>query len=307
MKKLCIALPFLLGSSVLFAQNEAVVSHYQVAPVLVNPAYAGFKGTNQVFFHARSQWSSFPDAPKSVGVQYQGAFGNSFGLGVGITSQSAARLNEMKLRLNYAFRFKVQETVKLAIGFSTEYQQMRLGSSILSQPIYDYDNILNDVADGRQVFDASLGIFSTFNENTFVGLSFANLISARLNDIVTNNTESSFLRYYLIYAGHRFYLNGGVASVEPSIMLRQLKDSPFQADINLKLGFLNDRVIGGLSYRSLKSLGFLLGSEIANSFRVFYSYDMTLQDIQQFSSGTHELTLGIGLNSPDKRKSPLRR
>ena len=307
MKNILLTISLLFTLGVLSAQNEAVVSHYQVAPILVNPAYAGFRGTHQILFNARTQGSSFPDAPKSVGVQYQGAIGSTFGLGLGVTTQSAARLNEMKVRLNYAFRFKIQETIKLSLGFSTEYQQMRLNNNILSQPIYDFDNILNGVVDGRQLFDASFGIFSSFNENTFVGLSFANLISARLNDIVTNNSESNFLRHYIIYAGHRFALNGGAVSLEPSLMLRQLKDAPFQADINLKLGFLNDRLIGGVSYRSLKSLGFLLGSEVANNFRMFYSYDMTLQDIQQFSSGTHEVTIGIGLNAPDNRKVPVRR
>ncbi|MFM8362126.1 MAG: PorP/SprF family type IX secretion system membrane protein [Haliscomenobacter sp.] len=307
MKNLFFSMVFLCLVQGVFAQNEATVSHYQVAPILVNPAFAGFRGTRQVLFNARTQWSSFADAPKSVSVLYNGAVGNSFGFGVGVTTQSAARLNELKVRLNYAFRIKLEDAFKLSIGFSTEYQQMRIGNSILTQAIYDYDDILNGVVDGRQLFDASLGVCGLFNDNTFVGLSFVNLISARLNDIVTNSDQSSFLRHYTIYAGHRIRLSDGVATLEPSIMLRQAKDAPFQADVNLKLGFLNDRLITGLSYRSLKSIGFLFGSEIGNSLRAYYTYDMTLQDIQQFSTGTHEVTIGLGLNTSDKRKSPVKR
>ncbi len=301
MKTFFLSIVLACSAWALTAQNEALVTHYQVAPILVNPAYAGFKGTHQLFFNARTQWIAFPDAPKTVGVQYNGPIGNTFGLGVGVMTESAARLTNFRVRLNYAFRFNLEETVKLSVGFSTEYKQMRLGNNILTQAIYDFDDIINGAVDGRQLFDASFGVFGTFNDRTFVGLSFANLISARLDDIVTSADENTFLNHYVIFAGHRFEFNNNAVSLEPSLMIRQTRDAPFQADVNLKLGFLNDRVMGGISYRSLKSLGFLFGSEVSNSFRLFYTFDMSLQDIQQFSSGAHELTVGIGLNTPDKR------
>ncbi len=289
------------------AQNESLISHYLIAPILINPAVAGFKETHQIIFNGRTQWTAFPDAPKTVGVQYNGPIGKTFGLGVGLSSESAAKLNLLKFRLNYAFRFNIQETIKLGIGFSTEYQQVRLGGNILSQPIYDFDDILSGAVDGRQIFDASFGVFGTFNDQTFAGISFANLIRARLDDIVSSNNEQNFLRYYLIYAGHKLIFNDGAVSVEPSLLLRQIQNSPFQADVNLKLGFMEDRIIGGLSYRSLKTIGLLFGTEISESFRFFYSYDMTLQDIQQFSSGGHEISIGIGLNSPDRSRSLRKR
>lgn len=289
------------------AQNESLISHYLIAPILINPAVAGFKETHQIIFNGRTQWTAFPDAPKTVGVQYNGPIGKTFGLGVGLSSESAAKLNLLKFRLNYAFRFNIQETIKLGIGFSTEYQQVRLGGNILSQPIYDFDDILSGAVDGRQIFDASFGVFGTFNDQTFAGISFANLIRARLDDIVSSNDERNFLRYYLIYAGHKLIFNDGAVSVEPSLLLRQIQNSPFQADVNLKLGFMEDRIIGGLSYRSLKTIGLLFGTEISESFRFFYSYDMTLQDIQQFSSGGHEISIGIGLNSPDRSRSLRKR
>ena len=159
----------------------------------------------------------------------------------------------------------------------------------------------------RNVFDASFGIFGTFNDRTFVGVSFANLIRARLDDIVSSSDERNFLLYYLIHAGHKLIFNDGAVSVEPSLLLRQIQNAPFQADVNLKLGFMNDRLVGGVSYRSLETVGFLFGTEISESFRLFYSYDMTLQDIQQFSSGGHEISVGIGLNSPDRSRSLRRR
>lgn len=307
MKQILFTIALVLGCTLVRAQNESLISHYLIAPILINPAVAGFSETHQLVFNARTQWTSFPDAPKSLGVQYHGAIGKTFGMGVGVSSESAAKLNHLRFRLNYAFRFNFQETVKLGIGFSTEYQQMRLGSNVLSQPIFDFDDIINGAVEGRQIFDATFGIFGTFNEQTFAGISFANLIRARLDDIVSSTGESEFLRYYLIYAGHKLIFNDGQVSVEPSLLLRQVKNSPFQADVNLKLGFMDDRVIGGISYRSLKTIGLLFGSEISESFRLFYSFDMTLQDIQQFSAGGHEISIGVGLNSPDKSRSLRRR
>lgn len=299
----CVFLGFLA-----FSQDEGIYSHYQVAPILVNPAFAGFKEVHQIQFNARTQWSSFPDAPKSVGVQYHGPIGNTFGLGVGVFTESAARLSRVRARLNYAFRFNIQETVKLSLGFSTEFQQFSLGDNVLNQPFYELgDDIIEGVVDGQQLFDASFGVFGTFNDNTYAGISFTNLVRARLDNIVTANESGSFLDYYVMLAGHRFEFQDNGFSLEPSIMLRQVKDAPFQMDLNLKAGFLEDKLIGGLSYRSLKTIGFLLGTEFAESFRLFYTYDFSMQDIQQFSSGAHELTISIGLDSNSQQNRFRRR
>ncbi|WP_148270376.1 PorP/SprF family type IX secretion system membrane protein [Haliscomenobacter hydrossis] len=302
MKKFVHLILLLLPTAMLWAQDEAIFTHYNLAPILINPAAAGFEETHQIQFNARGQWLGFPDAPKNVGVQYHGPLGNTFGFGLAVMGESAAQVSRVRGRLNTGFRFKVNENVKLAIGFSTEFSQLSLGNNILGEPDYQQgDDIIEAAVNGRQQFDASLGFFGRFYENTYASLSFTNLISERLNNIVSNEAQGSLFQYYVFLVGHKFELSNNQLSLEPSIMVRQVKDTPFNVDINLKAGILNDKLIAGLSYRSLKTIGALIGSEISESFRFFYTFDLSMQDLQQYSTGSHEITLAFGFKGPQNK------
>ena len=304
MKKLLHLILLLLPTAFLWAQDEAIFTHYNLAPILINPAAAGFEETHQIQFNARGQWIGFPDAPKNVGVQYHGPMGNTFGFGLAVMGESAARLSRVRARLNSGFRFKVNENVKLAIGFSTEFSQVSVGNNVLGEPepIYQAgDDIIENAVNGRQQFDASLGLFARFYENTYASLSFTNLIAERLNNIGTNEGSGSLFQHYVFLVGHKFELSNNQLSLEPSIMVRQIKDTPFNVDINLKAGILDNKLIAGLSYRSLKTIGALIGSEISESFRFFYTFDLSMQDLQQYSTGSHEVTLAFGFKGPQNK------
>lgn len=304
MKKLLHLILLLLPTAFIWAQDEAIFTHYNLAPILINPAAAGFEETHQIQFNARGQWIGFPDAPKNVGVQYHGPLGNTFGFGLAVMGESAARYSRVRARLNSGFRFKIKEDIKLAIGFSTEFSQFSVGNNILGEPdpIYQSgDDIIEAAVNGRQQFDASLGFFARFYENTYASLSFTNLIAERLRSIGTGEETGSLFQHYAFLVGHKFELSNNQLSLEPSIMLRQIKDTPFNVDINLKAGILNDKLIAGLSYRSLKTIGALIGTEVSESFRFFYTFDLSMQDLQQYSTGSHEVTLAFGFKGPQNR------
>lgn len=308
-KLLLLAIGLVWQASALLAQDEAIFAHYNLTPILLSPAAAGFNDASQVQFNARSQWTGFPDAPNTFGVQYHGPLGRTFGFGAGLVAENAARLTRVKARFNYAFRFNIQEAAKIAIGFSTEFQDLRLGNSILGQTFYQAgDARIEEAVNGRQSFDASFGIFASIRENTFVGLSFTNLVKARLDDIITSN-EESFFTYYAFLAGHRFELLDGAISVEPSIMMRQIKNSPFQTDVNLKVGYFHDKLITGVSYRSLRAIGAMVGTEISDNLQMYYTFDLSLQDLQQYSVGSHEFSLIFGLKKrdPNRPRTPYGR
>lgn len=304
MKKLLHLILLLLPTAFIWAQDEAIFTHYNLAPILINPAAAGFEETHQIQFNARGQWIGFPDAPKNVGVQYHGPLGNTFGFGLAVMGESAGRYSRVRARLNSGFRFKIKEDIKLAIGFSTEFSQFSVGNNILGEPDPIYqpgDDIIEAAVNGRQQFDASLGFFARFYENTYASLSFTNLIAERLRSIGTGEETGSLFQHYAFLVGHKFELSNNQLSLEPSIMLRQIKDTPFNVDINLKAGILNDKLIAGLSYRSLKTIGALIGTEISESFRFFYTFDLSMQDLQQYSTGSHEITLAFGFKGPQNR------
>ena len=305
MKKILLLFAFFAVARLATAQDEAIFSHYNIMPVLINPAAAGFGDLHQFQLNARAQWSGFVDAPTTYSAQYNGPLGNNFGLGVGVLTESAAQMNRMRAHLNYAFRFKVSDMVKLSAGFSAEYQQMRLENGIAANVFFqEGDQVIEDFMDGRGVFDASIGFFSSFNENTKVGLAFTNLVRSRISNIGAQGNNESVLSYYLFYASHSIVMDE--MTLEPSLLVRNVRDVPSQLDINLKASFLQETLTTGLSYRSLGSLGILLGTKLS-TFEFYYSYDVFFQNFQKYNDGSHEVTVALSFGRHKKQTPGMKR
>ncbi|MEM1216601.1 MAG: PorP/SprF family type IX secretion system membrane protein [Bacteroidota bacterium] len=309
MKKLLLFLALLaVGQAALQAQDEALFMHYQVSPILVNPAAAGFDETYRLQFNARMAWTGFPDAPRTFSARYNGPLGRVFGLGAGLFTEKAAQLSRTKLQLDYAFRFTTSDDWKLSFGFLTEFQQLRLDGDITQSEFYDAaEDVVEDLLNGRGEFDAAIGVYGTYKENTFGGLTFNNLVSSRLSDIAGTGVQESFFSYYTFMLGHRFFLPKQKVSLEPSLLMRQIRNAPFQLDVNLKAGFLDDQLVAGLSYRAgLGAMGILLGTRVTN-FRLFYSYDVSFQRFQSYNTGSHEITVAFQLRQNDENDKRRRR
>ncbi len=303
MKKILLLIACFACTLTLRAQDEAIFTHYQMFPVLINPAAAGFNDAYQLQMNARAQWTGFPDAPQTIGAQFNGPLTKGFAIGVGVLSETAAQQNRLRAHLNYAFRFNINENVRMAAGFSTEFQQMRLDNLATDNNFFQPgDRIIDNNLEGIKIFDASVGVFSMFQEKTFVGVTFANLIRARLDDMGGTVNQPSALEYYTFLAGHRFEIVDLNFTLEPSIMARKIKDTPGQMDINLRAGFLEEQLVAGLSYRTLGALGILLGAKLSN-FAMYYSYDVSFQRFQQYNSGSHEISIGLTFQKKDREFS----
>ncbi len=293
MKKILLLLSFFAILQAVYAQDEAIFTHYHITPILINPAAAGFNDTYQVQFNGRAQWTGFPDAPQTVGAMLNGPVGKTFGIGIGVSAENAAQLTRLKGQLNWAFRFNLSEYVKMSAGFSAIYQQFKLNNGFDMDRLQLGDNVIDDYMDGVSEFDASVGVFGSIREDTRFGLAFSNLIQSRLDDVI-ESTDQSALQHYTLFLAHRFQIYDLNFSLEPSLMARNVKDAPSQVDINLKAAFLDEQLITGLSYRSLGALGILLGAKLTN-FHVYYSYDMSFQRFQKFNSGSHEISILLDL------------
>lgn len=291
---------FLINLSV-EAQEQSALTHYHINPVLINPAAAGISGNQQIFLNARTQWSSFPGAPKTYALSYDGPFGKTFGLGATIYSEQISYINRFRAAINYAFRYDLDK-LKVGFGFSTEFSQKKLDNSILTDTNTDQsDDLLEDGINGISQFDATLGFYGLYNERTFFGVAFPNIIMARL-DGNTGDVNEDPEGYYLFNMGHRFKSEAYGFTIEPSLLLRKARNVPFQADVNLKGYFLEDKLIGGVSYRggSRGAFGILVGTKLPN-FALYYSFDVSFQEFQQYSNGAHEVTISFSLPKKEER------
>ncbi len=303
MKKLILLIAAVFALQFAWSQEQsAVFTHYFVNPILISPAAAGFNENHQIHMNVRSQWTGFPESPKSYGIGYNGPIGKTLGLGVGVMSENLGNMTNTRLQLNYAFRYELKN-VKFAAGFSTEFLTKRVAESVMQSPLYDQDDdIIQNAVDGNKVFDASLGAFATFKKNTFVGVTFPNLVVAKIGEIETGQNEGSLFKYSIITFGHEFEVEPYNFKLKPSVLVYNIKDKPLQIDFNMLGSFINDKLMAGVSVRAGTggATGILLGTNV-DVFKLFYSYDLTFQKFQKYNSGSHELTLLFSFERGKKR------
>ncbi|MBP7822003.1 MAG: PorP/SprF family type IX secretion system membrane protein [Saprospiraceae bacterium] len=316
MKKLIIYLLLFVSFQHLYAQDEAIFSHYLVNPQLINPAFTGFNGKQNINMNIRSGYISFPGTPKTYSLSWNGPVTEHIGLGALILTENISSFKRFKGQLSYAYRYQL-ENMKFSIGLSTEFHQMRVSNGIFNNVEVDpNDNSLIDITNGVKYFDASLGVMGEYN-SLYFGLSAPNLVQARLNS--TSNTsgdsDTKLFSYVVAQVGNRFNLKTNGIVLDPSIVLRKVKNSPLFVDFNVKASFLNNKLISGITYRAGTGggIGLMIGTRL-NSMGLFYTFDSSFQRFQSYNGGSHEFTInfelgkganskktGRGLSKPKKR------
>jgi type IX secretion system PorP/SprF family membrane protein len=290
------------------AQEEQIFNHYLMNPAMINPAASAFDDNFRLQFNGRVAWSGFEDAPQTLGVRAAAPIGQTFGIGAAVFSESAAQLQRFKGQLDFSFRFQFgreylnRPTWNLAFGFYTQVQRMSLDNGITTNVHYEAgDEVIMGMIQGENEFDAAFGVYGSYLDNTYGGITINNLVANRLENIAGASTSNQL--YYTLLLGHRFELTDLKVNLEPSVLIRQLRDAPTQVDINLKAGFLQDQLITGFSYRSLGIVGLLLGTQLSG-LDLYYSYDLSFQQFQSYNTGTHEVTVALRI---DRKKLEQRR
>jgi len=295
MKKALFTLCFGLLVAAASAQELAVYSQYQIHPVLINPGFTGFENKHELIGNVHSAWTGFDGAPTAYTLVYTAPVGDKLALGGGIFSEKAGNQNVMKLQLNYAFRFQIQKA-HFGLGLSTDFINKHLQSSLLDDPrVQTNDDVIEQSVDGQSIFDATIGTYMMYDERFFVGLSLPNAIRTRLDDVLVeeeNPKNSSLFEHYIFQFGYVANIANQNVKLIPSLTMRNVRDTPYQIDLNLQGRFLDEKLIAGLTFRPNNegSMAFLLGSRYQN-FQVTYSYDVAFSRFQKYNSGSHEISL----------------
>ncbi|WP_235299087.1 PorP/SprF family type IX secretion system membrane protein [Portibacter marinus] len=294
MKKILIALVLVVGMFLnVQAQERSVYTHHFINPVLINPAASGFNGEYNILVNYNNKWSGFSDGPKAFTLSYDGPIADRLSIGAILFRDGFAALETTKGQLSFAYKIPA-DNYEISFGLATEYLQFGLGGPAIASPLVDLnDPSLQERLSGARFFDVAFATYGTFNDNVKFGLVIPGLVRARLDD---NEGDSDRTNNYILHLGYAYDVPNYDFTIEPSLFIKQLRNVPFHADINVKLGFMEDQLMGGLSYGiGYDRLGFLLGTQV-NNFNILYSYNVSMTDSQSYHNGMHEITLGFNIN-----------
>ncbi|MEL6717605.1 MAG: PorP/SprF family type IX secretion system membrane protein [Bacteroidota bacterium] len=313
MKKLLLIFLVILVHQSIKAQlsEEAIFTQYTANHAIINPGAIGFNDGNQAFMNIRRSLQGFPGSPTSYAISYNGAAGEVLGLGANIFSENVSQLTRFRFQAGVGVRFKITDDLKLAGGLTGEISQRKLGSAILDNPFYQAgDQIIEGNVDGIRYFDVAFGLYGSFKENTYFGISSPNLVTTRLNALEAKKDSIIGLSFLV---GHKFEF--GEVVFEPSLMALKMESVPLRVDLNLLAHFLDEQFTAGLIYRHIDApfdskaggnAAILLGIKIT-AFKLFYSYDVSFLEFQQFNGGGHEVTIAFDFKGDSSTRSRRRK
>lgn len=259
-------------------------------PVLINPAFVGnedalatglvskiqFLGTesqnpiqNTIFAHS-------PLVNRSI------AFGTILSYDVfGPQNNFSGNIIAAKKIKIKSFKFSFAGNlgyVNHRLNFTTQNTNPLSSETALSDPV------LNNLSNNK--FNLGLGINVQY-KYFFIG--------ANIPTVIFSSTEQSpllknyFFNQIQFYGGLNYRISDDIL-LKPSFLIRSLKGSGIQSDVNLLLN-LFDKYTAGISYKHNIEISAIMMIKLTKQFSVSYSYDYITSNLATASKGNHELQL----------------
>lgn len=282
---------FLLQANLVNGQQNSMTSQYMFSQLTINPAYAAAKPYISASFLFRKQWAGFDGAPVTETASVQGLLKSKrVGLGAVISNDKLGITNQTDFFGNYAYLLPLSKgnlSLGLRAGFSVY-------TSDLSDLIYwDTNDPIYELSTATDFLpNAGFGAFY-FQDKFYAGFSVPYLLNYDPNKSLSIDGDQlhRLIRHYYISTGYVFDVSSEL-KIKPNLLVRYVDAAPMQFDINVN-ALLSDIIWIGASYRSGDAVLGLVEYKINNKIRVGYSYDITLTEIKSFTSGTHEIMIGL--------------
>lgn len=302
-KQLLIAL-FLIGAGAqVNAQQIALNSQYLFNQTLVNPGATGSKDYVPVQFHFRKQWNNFPGAPITQALSAHGKVANKIGFGGMLFNDVAGPSRRTGMNINSAYHLQLDSKNDhiLGMGLGVSLTQHMIDVTKLTTYLPDDPAVLRGY-NNQMVPDANFGVFYYYKDKGYAGLSAHNLVQLK-RDLYNFETPfvNPLMRTYYFTGGYNFSFgeNWGLMT---STLVQGIETGTVQFDVTAA-GLYKNVVWLGASYRHTDAVAFLIGGQ-AGPVRFGYSYDYTLSDIGNYSSGSHEVFLELQLSKGGGAQTP---
>jgi len=294
MKKYIIILLIIATASIsLKAQQFALYSQYMHNRYALNPAVAGTSDGVIIGASYRQMWTGLQNAPSISTLSGHTSIADNMGVGGRIFNISTGPQSQTGFEGTYAYRFNINDDIKLSLGVSAILAQYSLDKTKLDMKNPD-DQALNSGTENLIVPDANFGVYM-YAEKYYFGIVAAQLIPLKA-DYKSAYLENKQERHYFVHGGYKFDISDNFG-IEPSVLFRYIEAGALQLDVNLKFSIMKMFWVGG-SYRLNDAAIAMFGVQ-TDRIMFGYSYDYTLSEIGDFSNGSHELVLilKIGGNS----------
>jgi type IX secretion system PorP/SprF family membrane protein len=284
-------------------QQDPQYTQYMYNMNVVNPAYAGSKGTLSLGLLARTQWTNVDGGPKTVTFSANAPVGRKVGLGLSLIADEIGPVKEQNFYVDVSYTINTSEEGRLAFGLKGGVTLQRIDLLSITLPQDPNDPLFQDnVNETYPNFGA--GVYY-YTDKFYVGLSVPNILKSthfeRSGGIITEASEEM---HAFLTAGYVFGLSPTL-KFKPSLMFKGVIGAPVSIDINANF-LLYNRLELGVSYRVEDSLSALINFAVTSDFRIGFAYDYTISDFSDINpGGSYEAILLYDIDFSKKNlKSP---
>jgi type IX secretion system PorP/SprF family membrane protein len=288
---------------------------------VVSPTYAGIGDNLKIRANGLTQWVGIKGAPDNQSIYADFRIADRTGIGVSFYNDRNGNTIQTGAKFSFAHHLILDYYSKQYLSFGISYNLNNFKIDInnfnttYENPIID-PFVTDDRATTNNNFDVGVlyrnkGFFLSFNAN--------NILEKKIDSDI-RVSEPNLLLNYQIYSGYVF--NGPKKSnleFEPSIYYQLFSsDRRSSTDVNFKFRKYNrneDYYWAGISYRYLNdqffkplNVGPMAGFK-KSIFYFGYAYQITINDLASYNSGTHVITIGLdflqGISNCPCTQSPV--
>jgi len=303
MRNSLLTLVFFISAFVLRGQELTIpqLSQYLADnPFVMSPTYAGIGDHVKIRLNGLTQWVGIKDAPDTQSLAADMRIGEKSGIGTLLYNDSNGETKQRGARLSFAHHLTLDryDDEFLSFGLSYNFNQFRID-------IQNFDSPDIAVTDDRATTNHNFDVGMLYRYDKFYfSINASNILDKDLSNF-NPIYEPNRLRNYYVYTGYRYMKKRtSKVEVEPSIFFQLFEsDGRSVTDLNLKFRFYDfeDYYYAGINYRFLNDqignplyIAPIAGLKKSN-FYFGYSYQVILNELLGYSSGTHVVTLGVDL------------
>jgi type IX secretion system PorP/SprF family membrane protein len=272
------------------AQYEPQFTQYLNNELFINPGYAGSRGFAAATLLYRDQWVGVEGAPRTATFGFHSPFmHDKIGLGLCVMNDRIGVTNQTGAFLNYAYHLPTSENSTLSFGLQGGF--INVDEKLLDVNTIDPDpQFSNNV--GKVMPNFGYGMYYHTNNKFYLGFSIPRFMENKIDasSFKAINRVNIHNWHYYLYSAYVFDAGENV-KCKPSLMIKAAQGAPVETDININVLF-KELFWVGASYRTGDAVALITQYQLTKQLRFGYSFDYALTKLNNYSSGTHEFTLG---------------
>ena len=303
MKKIIVLLLLTVTSGYSQELNLPVFTQYLADNhFVISPTFAGIGDNLKIRANGLTQWVGIKDAPDNQSVYADFRIADQSGVGISLYNDSNGNTRQTGLKLSFAHHLILDYYSKQYLSFGMSYNINNFKIDINNfNTTYEAPVLDPSITDNRFVSNNNFDIGALYrNKSFYLSLNASNILNKNADKF--SGVEPVLLRNYQVYSGYVFKSpTNNRIEYEPSVFYQYFaSDQRSSTDVNIKYRQFNkyeDYYWAGISYRFLNdqffkplNLGPMVGFKKSN-FYFGYSYQLTLNQLMAYNSGTHVVTI----------------